>query len=91
MIGYYKGLPNGLCQDVKDVIRNKQICWEAIALLTNITDFSNIWSHTHPEIPQGCSIRDGGDLTPHFEISTDGLGIGRKDLIPICYKKGKIF
>ena len=86
MIGYYQGAPNGLCTDVKDVIRNKQTCLEAITILTGVTDFSNTWSSTYSKIPQGCSIRDGGDLKPHFELSDDGLGTGRKDLIPICYK-----
>ena len=91
MIGYYKGLPNGVCSDVKDVIRNEQTCSEAIALLTDVTDFSNTWSGTWSKIPQGCSISDGGDLRPHFELSTDGLGTGREDLIPICHTNGKTF
>ena len=89
LIGYYQGVPNGVCNYVRDVIRNEQTCSEAIALLTNVTDFSNRWSFKYSKIPQGCSIRDGGDLRPHFELSTDGLGTGRKDLIPIC--NGKIF
>ena len=93
MIGYYQGAPNGVCDDVKDVIRMKQICLEAIEFLNGVTDFSNTWSGKNGkvQVPQGCSIRDGGDLRPHFELSDDGLGTGRKDLIPICYKNGKNF
>ena len=91
MIGYYQGVPNGVCNDVKDVIRNEQTCLKAIASLTGVTNFSKHFSNRNSKIPQGCSIRDGGDLRPHFELSTDGLGTGRKDLIPICYKNGKIF
>ena len=85
MIGYYQGVPNGVCNDVKDVIRMKQTCLEAIEKL-NLVKSSNTWSGKTGKIPQGCSIRDGGDLRPHFELSDDGLGTGRKDLIPICYK-----
>ena len=91
LIGYYQGVPNGVCNDVNDVIRMKQICLEAIEALTGVTDSKNMWSGKFGKVPQGCSIRDGGDLKPHFELSDDGLGTGRKDLIPICYKNGKSF
>merc|ERR1712002_863321 len=85
--GYYQGVPGGVCNDVKDVIRMKQICLEAIEKLNGVTDSRNTWMGKNGgwvNIPQGCSIRDGGDLRPHFERSGDGLGTGRKDLIPIC-------
>merc|ERR1711872_579924 len=87
--GYYQGAPGGVCNNVKDVIRMKQICLEAIEELNGVTDFSNTWTGKNSKVPQGCSIRDGGDLRPHFarrisRTQPDGLGTGRKDLIPIC-------
>ena len=44
----------------------------------------NPWYGECSEIPSGCSIRNGGDMLRHFEISATGVGKGRGDLIPIC-------
>merc|ERR1711998_258546 len=44
------------------------------------------WVGSTTNIPVGCSIRNGGDLRPHW--NTASTGRGRSDLRPIC-KAGK--
>ena len=101
-LGYYKGDPNGGCQNVKDIIDHPIKCLEAEeALSINLTNYANTWSDSDSGALAGCYIRGDrrhfidsnfiGDISQLFEDSTDGVGGGRLDLIPLCYKKGKIF
>ena len=87
---YYQGDPGDVCKDVKHVIRETHECLVAIKAV-GIEASGEYWSRTDPRIPQGCSIRDGGDTMIHLEKSTGGLGNGREDLIPICLRKGIYF
>ena len=40
------------------------------------------WVGSRADIPTGCSIRDGGDMSPHWNTASSGRG--RSDLRPVC-------
>ena len=69
--------------DASHVIRSQLECTAAIKKFRYQTS-GKFWKGKYSKIPAGCSIRDGKDYLPHWENSTTGVGIGRKDLIPIC-------
>ena len=82
-IDYYHGSVGGVCTDAIHVIRSQLECTAALEKFGYKTS-GKFWKGKYSKIPAGCSIRDGKDYLPHWENSTTGVGIGRKDLIPIC-------
>lgn len=83
---YYSGQVGGVCNIESDVIRSKQECMNILEKLSNKPS-GNFWTGHQGDIPSGCSIRNGGDMKPHLEYSTTGVGNGRSDLIPICKRQ----
>lgn len=62
-------------------ITNKDECLRTAANSVGVTPGSS-WVGSTTAIPVGCSIRNGGDLIPHWNTATSGTG--RSDLRPIC-------
>ena len=85
-LDYYKGNKGEVCDNENEVIRSQNECIAALKFHGYQT--SNLWTGTdalhHPGMPVGCSIRNSGDMKPHFIPSSTGFGKGRNDLIPIC-------
>jgi len=79
---YYKNDAGKVCDDESHIIRSQTECTKALKHLGFPTT-AKYWKGSHSSIPAGCSIRNGNDNRPHLD-EKEGVGKGRKDLIPIC-------
>ena len=77
------GKVGGVCKYEYEVIRSQPECTKALEI-TGQPSSGVYWTGVRNSLPAGCSVREGGDLKPHFETSSTGVGRGRSDLIPIC-------
>ena len=86
ILDFYHGNPGDICSHEDQVIRSHKECETAIHVMGFPKSRVNNWFGNHKWIPSGCSVRNGVDHRRHFEESTEGVGRGRQDLIPVCKK-----
>ena len=83
LLDYYDDNDGYICDNENDVIRSQDECTTALKSL-GYQKTTGFWTQMDRSIPVGCSVRNSGDMGPHFIQSSTGLGNGRSDLTPIC-------